>query len=220
MPLTQDIIDRFLAVDPASFGHHAEVGFMRPEMKPINRHSKMVGPAYTVRIMGRDSCALYYALEHAPSGSVIVVDRCGDTTYACVGEMVALFAECQGFAGIVIDGPATDSIAIEKSGFPVFCTGISVVTTNVIGISGSQGIPVSCSGAMVKPGDIVFGDADGVVVIPTGKYEGLLVKAEEAVVREVDLRKHFRKGGFPKINIERLYNTDVMALINELKKFD
>jgi len=43
--------------------------------------------------------------------------------------MLALFAECQGFAGIVIDGPATDSIAIEKSGFPVFCTGISVVTT-------------------------------------------------------------------------------------------
>jgi regulator of RNase E activity RraA len=207
-------------VDPATFGHHAEVGFMRPEMKPINKHSKMVGPAYTVRLLGRDSCALYYALEHAPKGSVIVVDRCGDRTYACVGEMVALFAECQGFAGIVIDGPATDSIAIEKSGFPVFCTGISVVTTNVIGISGSQDVPISCSGAMVRPGDIVFGDADGVVVIPPDNYEGLLAKAEEAVVREVSLRQHFREGGFPKINIERLHGTDVMGMINELKKFD
>jgi regulator of RNase E activity RraA len=220
MALTQEIIDRFMAVDPATFGHHQEVGFMRPEMKPINKHSKMVGPAYTVRIMGRDSCALYYALEHAPRGSVIVVDRCGDKTYACVGEMVALFAECQGFAGIVIDGPATDSIAIEKSGYPVFCTGISVVTTNVIGISGSQDIPVSCSGAMVRPGDIIFGDADGVVVIPPDNYEGLLAKAEESVIREVDMRRHFREGGFPKINIERLHGTDVMAMINELKKFD
>ena len=52
--------------------------------------------------------------------------------------MVALLAECQGFAGIVVDGPATDPLAIEKSGFPVFCTGISVVTTNVIGISGEH----------------------------------------------------------------------------------
>jgi regulator of RNase E activity RraA len=220
MALTKEIIDRFMAVDPATMGHHIAVGFMKPQMKPINKLSKMVGPAYTVKLQGRDSCALYYALEHAPKGSVIVIDRCGDTTYACVGEMVALFAECQGFAGIVIDGPATDSLAIERSGYPVFCTGISVVTTNVIGISGAHDVPVSCCGAVVHPGDIVFGDADGVVVIPPDGYMDLLVKAEASVEREVELRKHFRAGGFPKINIERLHNTDVMGMINELKKFD
>jgi len=220
MSMQKEIVDRFLAVDPASIGHHIDGGFMRPEMKPINKHSKMVGPAYTVRIQGKDSCALYYALEKAPKGSVIVIDRCGDTTYACVGEMVALFAQCQGFAGIVIDGPATDSLAIEKSGYPVFCTGISVVTTNVIGVSGKHDITIHCSGAVVRPGDIVFGDADGVIVIPPDNYMDLLVKAEESVAREVDMRKHFLAGGHPKINVERLYNADVMAMINELKKFD
>jgi regulator of RNase E activity RraA len=143
MSLPQEMIDRFMAVDPATFGHYIGGGYMRPEMKPINRHSKMVGQAWTVRLQGKDSCALYYALQKAPKGSVIVIDRCGDSMYACVGEMVALFAECQGFAGLVIDGPATDSLAIEKSGFPVFCTGISDVTTNVIGISGEQDIPIS-----------------------------------------------------------------------------
>ena len=81
-------------------------------------------------------------------------------------------------------------------------------------------IPISCSGATVRPGDLIFGDADGVVVIPPDNYEGLLAKAEESVVREVEMRRHFRVGGFPKINIERLYNTDVMAMINELKRFD
>jgi len=220
MSIPKEIIDRFMAVDPATFGHYLVGGCMRPEMKPINKHSKMAGPAYTVRIQGKDSCALYYALQKAPKGSVIVIDRCGDTTYACVGEMVALFAECQGFAGIVIDGPATDSLAIEKSGFPVFCTGISVVTTNVIGVSGEHNVTVNCAGAVVRPGDIVFGDADGVVVIPPDNYLELLVKAEEAVAREVDLRKHFRAGGSFKINVERLYNADVMGMINELKKFD
>jgi 4-hydroxy-4-methyl-2-oxoglutarate aldolase len=220
MSIPKEIIDRFMTVDPATFGHYLVGGCMRPEMKPINKHSKMAGPAYTVRIQGKDSCALYYALQKAPKGSVIVIDRCGDTTYACVGEMVALFAECQGFAGIVIDGPATDSLAIEKSGFPVFCTGISVVTTNVIGVSGEHNVTVNCAGAVVSPGDIVFGDADGVVVIPPDNYLELLVKAEEAVVREVDLRRHFRAGGSFKINVERLYNADVMGMINELKKFD
>lgn len=220
MSIPKEIIDRFMAVDPATFGHYLVGGCMRPEMKPINKHSKMVGPAYTVRIQGKDSCALYYALQKAPKGSVIVIDRCGDTTYACVGEMVALFAECQGFAGMVIDGPATDSLAIEKSGFPVFCTGISVVTTNVIGVSGEHNVTVNCSGAVVRPGDIVFGDADGVVVIPPDNYLDLLVRAEESVAREVDLRKHFRAGGSFKINVERLYNADVMGMINELKKFE
>lgn len=220
MNLSKELVDRFMAVDPATFGHYLVGGCMRPEMKPINRHSKMVGPAYTVRIQGKDSCALYYAMQKAPEGSVIVIDRCGDTTFACVGEMVALFAECRGFAGMVIDGPATDSLAIEKSGFPVFCTGISVVTTNVIGVSGEQDVTVTCSGAVVHPGDIVFGDADGVVVIPPDNYMELLVKAEEAVGREVELRRHFRAGGSFKINVEKLWNTDVMAMINELKKFD
>jgi 4-hydroxy-4-methyl-2-oxoglutarate aldolase len=220
MQLTKDIVDRFMAVDPATFGHYIGGGYMRPEMKPINKHSKMAGPAYTVRLQGKDSLALYEALRKAPKGSVIVIDRCGDRTFACVGEMVALCAQRQGFAGIVIDGPATDSLAIEKSGYPVFCTGISVVTTNVLGISGELDITVSCSGAVVRPGDIVFGDADGVVVIPPDSCLELLAKAEASVAREVELRKQLEAGGFLKVNIERLREANVPGIINDLKKFD
>ena len=220
MEFTEELKDRFMAVDPATIGHYIGGGFMRPEMKPINKLSKMVGPACTVRLQGRDSCALYYAMQKAPQGSVLVVDRCGDSTYACVGEMMALFAECRGLAGIVIDGPATDSLAIEKSGFPVFCTGISVVTTVVLGVSGEHDVPVHCSGAAVRPGDLVFGDADGVIVMPPEKCLELLARAEEAVGREVELRRHFKAGGNFKINVERLYQADVLGMINELKKFE
>ena len=220
MELTKELIDRFMGVDPATIGHYIGGGYMRPEMKPINKHSKMVGPAYTVRLQGKDSAALYYSLKHAPKGSVIVIDRAGDNTYACVGEMVALLAQCQGFAGIVVDGPATDSLAIEKLGFPVFCTSISAVTTNVIGISGDHNITVNCSGAVVHPGDIVFGDADGVIVMPPDNFEEALTKAEASIANEVTLREHFKKGGFAKINIDRLWESDVLGMINELKKFD
>lgn len=219
MALTEELIQRFLKVDPATIGHYIGGGFMRPEMKPLNRRSKMVGPAYTIRMQGKDSACLYYAMKHAPKGSVLVIDRCGDDTYACVGEMVALLSKCSGFAGIVIDGPATDSLAIEELGFPVFCTGISAVTTNVIGISGEVDVQISCSGAVVHPGDIVFGDADGVIVLPPDGFEGALAKAEESVANEVGLRKHFLDGGFAKINIDRLWESDVLGMIAELKRF-
>lgn len=221
MALSQEIIDRFMAVDPATVGHFIGGGYMRPQMKPIIKTSKMVGPAYTVRLQGKDSAALYYALKHAPKGSVICIDHGGDDTYACIGEMVALLAKCQGMAGLVVDGPATDTLGIEKVDFPVFCTSISSVTTNVIGVSGAVGIDIACSGAVVHPGDIVFGDADGVVVLPPDNFEEALTKAEKSVANEVTLREHFLNGGFAKINIDRLWENqgEVMDLIAELKKF-
>ncbi len=220
MALSKELIERFMKVDPATIGHYISGGYMRPEMKPICKNSKMIGPAYTVRMQGKDSACLYYAMKHAPKGSVLVVDRCKDNTYACVGEMVALLSKCRGFAGIVVDGPATDSVSIEKMGYPIFCTGITAVTTNVIGISGEVDVPISCSGAVVNPGDIVFGDADGVIVLPSDGYEEALEKAEAAVANEAELRKHFLNGEFANINIDRLWNADVLGRINELKKFE
>lgn len=217
--MEQELINRFMKVDPATIGHYIESGFMRPGIGPVNKLSRMIGPAYPVRIIGKDSAALYQALKVAPKGSVIVIDRGGDNIFACVGEMMALLAQCQGFAGIVIDGPITDSVGIEKLDIPVFATGVSVVTTNVLGISGSHGYPVNCCGVEVKPGDIVFGDADGVIVFYEEKAEELLVRAEAAIKREEDLRAHFLAGGFVKINVDHLMEAKVLDYINELKEY-
>lgn len=220
MALTREMIDRFMKVDPATMGHYIGSGFMKPEIKPIDKHSKIVGPAFTVRLQGKDSAAIYYAIKKAPRGSVLVVDRCGDKMYACCGEMVTLYAQGQGLAGIVIDGPATDSLAIEASGMPVFCAGLSTVTTNVLGISGEIDVPISCGGAVVKPGDIIFGDADGVVVVPPDNYERVLKLSEESVERELKARENYKAGGHPYFNIDRLMETDMDAVIASYKKFD
>lgn len=221
MALSKEMVNRFLNVDPATVGHYIGGGYMRPEIKPIRRDERrMVGPAYTVRIPGRDSCALYYAISKAPRGSVIVVDRCGDNTFACCGEMVATYAHGRGMAGIVVDGPATDSIAIEKMGIPVFCTGIAVVTTIIIGVTGEVNIPITCGGAIVNPGDIVFGDADGVVVLPPTNYEEALTKAEASVRNEVHQREVFARGQLPDWNIDRLFETDTLSMLSELRRTD
>ena len=123
-------------------------------------------------------------------------------------------------AGIVIDGPATDSRAIERLEMPVFCTGISAVTTMIYGATGEVQIPIVCSGAHVNPGDIVFGDADGVVVLPPDGYEDALSKAEASVAREVNLRKHFLAGGDPLWNVDRLFTEGLADRIAELRKLD
>lgn len=133
MEFTQEIHDRFMKCDPAAIGHFVGRGFMRPNIKPVTDEMKVVGPAYTVRLTARDSSALYYAIQKAPKGSVLVVDRAGDHTFACIGEFVAVMAQVNGIAGLVIDGPATDKRALKMSNFPVFCTGFSPVTSNVTG---------------------------------------------------------------------------------------
>ena len=218
MEWTKEIIDRFMQTDPATYGHFVGVRFMKPQNKPINKHSKMIGPAYTVRILGKDSCAMYKAIEEAPKGSVLVIDRCGDSVYAAVGEMVARNAKAAGLAGIVLDGPATDSLWIEEMDFPVFCNGISVATTNVWGISGEFNTDINCGGAVVHPGDIVFGDADGVIVMEPDNYEEKLIKAEESAAKERVMREQFKTATAPIMRpVGPLMEHDLVKLLNAIR---
>lgn len=221
MDLSQEIRDRFMKVEPAAIGHHITRGFMRPEIKPVCDEMKVVGPAYTVRLNERDSSALYYAIQKAPKGSVIVVDRAGDHTFACVGEFFAEMTRACGMSGIVIDGPATDKLALKRMGFPVFCTGFSPVTCNVTGTSGEAGIAVECGGTVVRPGDIIFGDADGVIVVPED-YLPYLEAAEKKTADEAALRKELENGFVynkrKDFDVVKFFESNVPAEITKIKK--
>ncbi|SHH02957.1 Regulator of RNase E activity RraA [Anaerosphaera aminiphila DSM 21120] len=211
---------RLLTTDPAQIGHFIEGGYMSPEIKPLFKEAKIAGPAYTVRAIGDDSTIVYYAMERAPKGSVIVIDRGGDKTFSCCGEIVALLAKEMGMEAIVVDGPATDSVAIGKMNFPVFASGLSPVTTRHVGLTGEINIPINCGGTVVNPGDIVFGDADGVIVINPELLEDLIEKAEKADKNEEEWIKAFKSGKIMSdfINITRLIENDTQGYINELKK--
>ena len=191
MALTPEVIARAMKVDPAQVGHYVESGYMSPSIKPIDDNSKICGPAFTVRTPTNDNAILYYAIKRAPKGSVLVVDRMGEQRFACCGEMVVRAAMSRGLAGIVIDGPSTDTRSIRELGFPVFSTGRSAVTNVLLGINGEYDITVNCGGCVVHPGDIIFADLDGVVVCPPESFEEFLAKAEEGDAREVEYRKMY-----------------------------
>lgn len=165
MEQMKDLLEKLRDIEPATIGHFVEAGAMDPRIKPLFDDAKIVGRAVTVRISGSDSTALHCVMGQVGPGDVVVVDRMGNDTHACTGEVVALAAKCRGAEGIIIDGPATDPLAIREMNLPVFCTGISVLTTKLLGLGGEINVPIQCGGVPVFPGDIIIADVCGVLVL-------------------------------------------------------
>ena len=222
MKLTKELYDRIMFTAPAQFGHHLEHGFMHPRIKPVEPHMKMLGPAYTVRMTERDGSALYYAIMKAEKGDIIVVDRGSEDIFAPAGDQLVLMMKHRGLGGLVVDGPCTDRLGLERLGFPVFCTGFSTVTTLCTGTNGEVGIPVQCGGAVVRPGDIVFGDADGVVVLPDN-FMDYLEAAEKMTQNELRRAERVAKEGYKflrrdDVDIVKFFEADKDAAIAAVKK--
>ena len=149
-----------------------ERGFMAYDMKPIFK-TKIVGPAATalLRPVLRTDKRTYrnYALEildEAEVGSVLIYVLESALEIAGIGNLMATTAKVRGLVGAVIDGAARDVEEITEIGFPIFSRAISPTTSVGRYVSVAKQIPVKCAGIMVKPGDYIVGDLDGVVVAP------------------------------------------------------
>lgn len=146
-------------------------------IQPLNRRMCVAGPAFTVQIVQNDCAVVFQALRDAAPGSVLVIAANGTTDVAFFGEIVVAIAKEKGLAGIVIDGCARDSLALSQNDFPVFVKGI-VPRILARVFLGEVQKDVQCGGVLVRPGDIVFGDADGVVIIPQEQQAPVLAKAQ------------------------------------------
>jgi len=115
---------------------------------------------------------------------VLVIDRSGDRKHACVGGAVAYAAKKAGIAGIVVDGMVTDISELREYSIPVWARGLSPVTVKLLGLSGDFCVPVSCGGVTVNPGDAVFADENGVLVLNPGQIEAAAKRAIEMQIQE------------------------------------
>jgi 4-hydroxy-4-methyl-2-oxoglutarate aldolase len=183
--ITDELLERFKKVEPATIGHYVNSGFMNPAIKSMLDDVKVTGLAFTVKTAGKDSVMVHKAVSMAEEGDVIVIDRSGDTRHACVGGVVAYAANSRKVSAIIIDGPCTDIQDIRKLGIPVFATGLSPITTNVLGESGEINTTVQCGGVVVESGDLILADDNGVLVIPKdAPYDEMLQRAEASIERE------------------------------------
>jgi 4-hydroxy-4-methyl-2-oxoglutarate aldolase len=168
-------------------------GAMYSSIKPLYSGMKACGGALTVKCQAGDNLMLLKALDMAQAGDVLVVDAGLVTEEGPWGELMTIQAVIKGLAGLVIDGSVRDSMAIKEHNFPVFCKGVSVIGTAKETV-GFINHPITCGNTIVKPGDIILADEDGVVVIPLVEAEEILKNSQERVAKEQKLIERIRAG--------------------------
>ncbi|AXG76398.1 RraA family protein [Streptomyces paludis] len=154
----------FDGLQVSALGHLTDFGFPRG-LRAVTTARRFAGPALTVRIPHLDSTAVHLAMERVRPGDVVVIDQSGDELRSSFGGTLAAVAAARGAVGAVCDGSTNDVDEIDALGFPVYSRGVTALTTRILGLEGAVNVPVCVGGTVVLPGDLVFGDEDGVAVV-------------------------------------------------------
>ncbi len=153
-------------------------GVLPNTILPLQRASLVVGPARVALVSLDDNLAVRKILEAPPTpGTVLVVAGGNVSRTAIIGGLLALEMQNAGIIGLVTDGLVRDSQEISASGFKVWCRGVTPIASRKNGpalVGGS----VSIGGTVIRDGDLVIADDDGVVIWPQERIDELLIKAE------------------------------------------
>jgi regulator of RNase E activity RraA len=155
--------------------------------------SRLIGRAFTVQLVAGDSATSHRALEHAPSGHVLVIDGGGYTDRAVWGEVLTVAAEARGIRGLVLDGAVRDIVGLRERGFPVVAAATSPAGPHKSG-GGDWAETISCGGVTVNNGDLIVADADGVVVVPWHRRQEIARTAAARVADEQTLLEQLAAG--------------------------
>ena len=164
-----------------------------PQLRPMHREGKLAGPAFTVKTAPGDNLLVHKALDTAQKGDVIVVDAGGFPDHAIIGELMMSRARQRGIAGIVIWGAIRDSAEIGAGSYPVYACAVTHRGPYKNG-PGEINVPVMMGGMPVNPGDIIVGDADGLVAIPQEMAERVLASAKAILEKEAAAMKEIVAG--------------------------
>lgn len=175
---------------------------MREYLRPLSPHAKFAGWARTIECHD-----VFYetpnpyeleieAVDSILPGEIVTVSTGASTRNAPWGELLSTAARARGARGAVIDGLVRDVQKIQKLDFPVFAAGIKPVDSRGRGLVVDYNVPVQCGSILVTPGDLVFADYDGIVVVPSGMVEETLALARQKVSMEDHSREDLRKGAY------------------------
>ncbi len=168
-------------------------GTLGGRIQPLARSMKVAGPAFTVEVRPGDNLMIHAALCLAKPGDVIVVDGKGDLSCALTGALMAAHAQKAGIAGFVIDGAVRDTDECARGSFPIFAAGAN--PNGPLKNSGGRiNWPISVAGTTVNPGDLIVGDADGVVVVPREMAADIVGQAQAKVDAEAERMKQIGRG--------------------------
>jgi regulator of RNase E activity RraA len=172
-------------------------------LRPYHSPAPMAGTAVTVRTRGGDNLAVLRAFDFCRPSDVLVIDAGADVTNAIVGGIMSFFAASAGFAGMVIDGAIRDVAEIRERSFPIYARGVNHRGPYKDG-PGEINVAVTVGGMVVRPGDLVVGDQDGLVAFSPAIAASLIEKAQAQRAKEEATMQAIREGRWDRSFVDAL----------------
>lgn len=154
----------------------------------VTGSGSLLGNALTVDVRSGDNLAIHRALDEALPGDVLVVNGHGDMTRALIGDLIGEIMVNGGIVGAVVDGAVRDVQALSEMGLTVYARAVTPAGPFKDG-PGAIGVPVAVGGMVVAAGDVLVGDADGVVVVPRHRVQEVLDAVDGIGEKEDALRQ-------------------------------
>ncbi|MFC9682803.1 4-carboxy-4-hydroxy-2-oxoadipate aldolase/oxaloacetate decarboxylase [Streptomyces sp. NPDC056948] len=188
------LVERLRAFSSATI-HEAQgrLGALDSVIKPVDHRMSLCGPAFTVQCAPRDNLMLQTAIAYARPGDVIVVSAGAYEEAGSFGDVLANACQSKGLGGLITDTGVRDTEDLRALGFPVFSRSISIKGT-VKETVGPMCEPVTVGGVLVRPGDVMRADADGVVLVRREDAAEVAAASQERVDTEADYIAAYRAG--------------------------
>jgi 4-hydroxy-4-methyl-2-oxoglutarate aldolase len=168
-------------------------GYLGPGIRPIQQGARIAGTALTVLCWPGDNLMLHVAVEQAKPGDIIVVTTASPSTDGLFGELIATSLAAHGVRGIVMGAGLRDTAELREMGFPAWTANVSAQGT-VKETAGSVNIPVTIGGQVIRPGDAIVADDDGVVCVPRIDVGAAVTASAARTAKEETNRKSLADG--------------------------
>ncbi|WP_329320834.1 4-carboxy-4-hydroxy-2-oxoadipate aldolase/oxaloacetate decarboxylase [Streptomyces sp. NBC_01262] len=168
-------------------------GLLGPELRPVQQGVRVAGTAVTVLSWPGDNLMIHAAVEQCGEGDILVVTTTSPSTDGMFGELFATALQKRGVRGVVTNAGIRDTQELREMGFAAWSRAVSSQGT-VKATGGSVNVPIAIDGQVIRPGDVIVADDDGVVVVPRERAREAAEKSQAREAKEAQTRAAFIEG--------------------------